>query len=117
MYHTLYSEMAADTTQTIRENERLAFERSIALLKMARDKGRGSRESVEALLFHSRLWSVLLEDLASDQNGLPDPLKAKLISIGIWMLRRAEDIRQGTENDFTPLIEISEAIKAGLGKR
>lgn len=117
MYQSLYSEMAADTTASIRENERLAFERSIALLKAAQAGGRGSRESVDALLFTDRLWSLLLEDLADEGNGLPDALKASLISIGIWVLRRTEDLRQGKTEDFAALIEVSESIHKGLRRQ
>lgn len=117
MYQAIYNDMMAETTASIRENERLAFERSIRLLNAARAKGRGSRESVEALLFVNRLWTVLLEDLADEGNSLPDSLKASLISIGIWVLRRAEDIRQGKVEDFSALIEVSESISKGLGKQ
>ena len=117
MYHSLYSEMAAETTESIRQNERAAFERSIGLLELAKIKGRGSRESVDALVFVSRLWSVLLEDLATEGNDLPDKLKAGLISIGIWILRRTEDIRQGRVDDFSSLIEVSRTIKSGLERR
>lgn len=114
MYQSLYSEMAAETTANIRDNERQAFEQSIALLKSAQMRGRGSRESVEALLYLSRLWSILLEDLVNPENGLPEELRASLISIGIWMLRRAEDIRLGKQEDFQALIEVSESICKGL---
>jgi flagellar protein FlaF len=116
MYQAIYAEMAEETTANIRDNERQAFERAIALLRSAQKKGRGSRESVDALLFLSRLWSILLEDLAHPDNGLPEELKAGLISIGIWMLRRADDIRLGKEQDFQPLIDVSESICSGLRK-
>lgn len=114
MYHAIYAEMAEETTATIRDNERQAFEQSIALLRAAQTKGRGSRESVDALLYLSRLWSILIEDLAHPDNGLPEDLKASLISIGIWVLRRADDIRLGREADFQPLIDVSESVCAGL---
>jgi flagellar biosynthesis activator protein FlaF len=116
MYQSIYAEMAEETTANIRENERQAFERSIALLKAAQKKGRGSRESVEALLFLSRLWSILIEDLAHPDNGLPEELRARLISIGIWVLRRAEEIRLGASQDFQGLIEVSESVCGGLRK-
>jgi len=114
MYHALYADIASETTADIRDNERAAFEKSISLLRAAEEKGRGSRESVEALLFLNRLWGVLLEDLAHPENGLPDTLRATLISIGIWMLKRADDIRQGREQAFAPLIDVSESICRGL---
>ena len=116
MYQSMYREMAEDTTEVIRQNERLAFNRSIALLKLAKAKGRGSQEFVEAMLFADRLWTLLLEDLADTGNGLPDSLKASIISIGIWVLRRVEDIRQSKSDDFDAIIEVSESISKGLGK-
>ena len=108
--------MAEETTANIRQGERRAFERSIELLKLAQANGRGSRESVEALLFVNRLWTILMEDLAHAENGLPDSLKASLISIGIWILRQAEDIRQGRSEDFKPLIDVSETVCIGLAR-
>lgn len=116
MYESTYMTMLEDTTEQIRENERRAFDTAIGLLKRAQRSGRGTRDSVEALLFVSRLWTVLMEDLADQGNGLPDSLRASLISIGIWVLRRTEDIRQGHIEDFTALIEVSETIRNGLGR-
>lgn len=114
MYQALYAEMAGETAETIRDNERQAFERSIQLLELAQARGRGSLESVKALLFASQLWAVLMEDLAHPENALPDDLKASIISIGIWMLRRAEDIRQGRTDDFRTMIDVSRSISQGL---
>ena len=50
MYRSIYKQIAEETTANIRENEHRAFECSIALLKLAHNAGRGSRESVDALL-------------------------------------------------------------------
>jgi flagellar protein FlaF len=116
MYESTYIAMLEDTTEQIRDNERRAFDTAISKLRLAQQAGRGTRESVEALLYVNRLWTILLEDLADQGNGLPDSLKASLISIGIWMLRRAEDIRQGRVDDFSALIEVSETIRKGLGR-
>jgi flagellar biosynthesis activator protein FlaF len=116
MYEALYRVMLEDTTEKIRDNERRAFSEAIELLKRAQAAGRGTRESVEALLYVNRLWIILLEDLSDSKNGLPDSLKASLISIGIWVLRRTEELRQGDEEDFSALIDISEAIRMGLGR-
>lgn len=116
MFESTYMAMLEDTTDQIRDNERRAFDRAIALLRQAQRSGRGTRDSVEALLFVNRLWTILLEDLADAGNGLPEALRASLISIGIWVLRRTEDIRQGQVDDFSALIEVSEAIRKGLGR-
>lgn len=114
MYQQYYNQVAEEASDRIRDNERKALRHSIMLLNKAKKTGPRSREGVEAVFFLSRLWGVLLEDLASSENALPIELRAKLISIGIWMLRYAEGIRRGTETDLQPLVEISESICAGL---
>lgn len=116
MYEIAYRSMLEETAEQVRTNELRAFDRSIALLRSAQRAGRGSREAVEALVYVSRLWAILLEDLAAVGNGLPDSLKASLISIGIWILRRAEEMRQYDLEDFSSLIEVSEIIRNGLGQ-
>lgn len=113
-YRSIYEQMADEASASIRNSERRAFDRSIVLLKIASERSRGSREWVEALLFVTRLWTILMEDLAHPGNGLPDGLKADLISIGIWILRHAEAIRQGQSSDFAALIDVSCAIRNGL---
>lgn len=116
MYQQLYDEVAQEASHRIRQDEQRAFRHSIGLMEKARKAGQNSRESVEAIFFLNRLWGVLLEDLSSRQNELPEDLRAKLISIGIWILRYAEDIRRGKKSDFLPLIEVSECICKGLGQ-
>jgi flagellar biosynthesis activator protein FlaF len=117
MYQSLYTEIAADNADAIRDSERRAFEHATALLKSAQDRGPQSREVVEALHFVGRLWGILMEDLANEGNDLPESLRASLISIGIWMLRRVEDVRQGRSDDLRAMIDVSQSISRGLGMR
>ena len=116
MFHSAYLETCSETTSKIRDNERAAFDKAIGLLELAQAKGADASQSAEALHYVTRLWRVLLEDLAEEGNGLPKELKASLISIGIWVLKRAEDIRQGKSGDFSALIEVCRSIRSGLGR-
>lgn len=116
MFHNSYTEFAADTQSGARQRECEAFERSVRLLQAAQGREPGSREAIEAVLFANRLWSTLMEDLASEGNGLPEELRASLISVGIWVLRRTEDIRTGKTSDFSALIDINQTIAKGLGR-
>lgn len=117
MYQSSYDEVTADRQGGARQAEREAFETSALLLRKASECGPDSREAVEAIHFVNRLWSILLEDLASEGNGLPDELRASLISVGIWILRRAEDIRLGKLRDFSAMIDVTESISKGLGRQ
>jgi flagellar protein FlaF len=71
-------------------------------------------EAIEAIHFLNRVWTSLVEDLGSPDNALPKELRANLISIGLWLLREAEDLRQGRSDNFDGLIEVSEIIRDGI---
>jgi flagellar protein FlaF len=109
-----YAEIEEDSPGDARERERELFDRSIDLLSRAAEEGKHSITRVEAIHFTIRLWSTLLEDLASDENALPKELRANLISIGIWILREANAIRQGESENFAGILEITKIIRDGV---
>jgi flagellar biosynthesis activator protein FlaF len=114
MYQFSYSEVAEDSRQEMRGLERRVLDQAIDLLRIARDRGPGSRELIDALFFYRRLWSIFMDDLANPENELPEELRAGLISIGIWIVKEIELVRSGKATDLTAMIEISEIIRDGL---
>ena len=114
MYKFYYGEVLDEVPKQARDNERSALERSIELLNIAEQKGVRSVEAVEALHFVRRLWGIFIEDLARADNGLPQKLRADLVSVGLWVMREAEEIRQGRSKDFKGLIDVSRTISEGL---
>jgi flagellar biosynthesis activator protein FlaF len=114
MYRFSYAEVLEDTPRTARERERAAIDHSIELLQAATGKGAKSREAIEAIYFLRRLWAIFIEDLAKPENELPQSLRADLISVGLWIMREAEEIRQERSENFKGLIEVSKLIAEGL---
>jgi len=114
MYQFSYAEVLDETPKGARERERQAIDRSIELLGEAEKNGGNSREAIEAVLYLRRLWGFLIEDLARPENDLPKSLRADLISIGLWIMREAEEIRLGKSENFKGLIEVSASIRDGL---
>ncbi|MCT8997768.1 flagellar biosynthesis regulator FlaF [Chelativorans intermedius] len=114
MYQFSYSEVQTDSVADAKDRERQVLTRSIELLTAAREAGAGSPEAIDAILFMNRVWTALLSDLGSPDNELPKELRANLISIGLWLLREGEAIRQGRSENFDGLIEISQIIRDGL---
>jgi flagellar protein FlaF len=114
MYKFSYEETLSQAGSRQRENERLALEQSVSLLRSAEKAGPNSREAIDAICFLNRLWSFFLEDLARPENALPDDVRAKLISIGIWILREAQAISNGKSRNFAGLIDVSNVIVEGL---
>ncbi len=65
-------------------------------------------------MFVRKLWAILVEDLAKTENDLPQQLRADLISIGLWVMREAEQIRLEKSDNFKGIIEVSQTIRDGL---
>lgn len=114
MFDFAYNDIIEEAPGAMRAQERKALESIIQLLRGAAAKGARSVEAVNALYQLRVLWGVFLADLKSPDNGLPENLRARLISIGIWVNKEIDRLRTGACEDFTPLIEINEIIRDGL---
>ncbi|TIO54971.1 MAG: flagellar biosynthesis regulator FlaF [Mesorhizobium sp.] len=114
MYQFSYADIQTDSVADAKDRERELLTRSIDMLAAAAAVGPESMEAVEALHFTNRIWTTFVEDLGSSDNALPKELRANLISIGLWLLRETEDIRQGRANNFEGLIEVSQIIRDGI---
>lgn len=114
MYQFSYADVQTDSIADAKDRERQLLTRSIALLMDARKAGTDSMETVEALHFMNRVWTTFVEDLGNPENALPKELRANLISIGLWLLREAEEVRQGRSQNFEGLIEVSQIIRDGI---
>ena len=114
MYQFSYAEIQTDSVADAKDRERQLLSRSIEMLTAAKLVGPDTREAIEAIHFTNRVWTSLVEDLGSPENALPRELRANLISIGLWLLREAEEVRQGRSNNFEGLIEVSQIIRDGI---
>lgn len=114
MYQFAYDDIQTDSVTEARDREYQVLSRSIELLDAARQAGKNSQEGVEAIHYLNRVWTALLEDLGSPDNALPKELRANLISIGLWLLREADELRQGRSDNWDGLIEVSAIIRDGM---
>jgi flagellar protein FlaF len=94
-----------------RELERRAF--SVVIGKLIEAKEQGGRLLIDACFMNHQLWGALLADLALPQNALPDDLKARLISLALWVQRYTPGVMQGTASP-DPLISVNRNILDGL---
>ena len=114
MYQFPYADVLADDMAEARRNERAAFDRVIDMLEIAEKRGAGTQEEVEALFYLRKFWMILMDDLANTGNGLPDALRAGLISIGMWVLKEADAVRNGMQPSLADLIDINRTVRDGL---
>jgi flagellar protein FlaF len=108
-----YEECLADDMKSARRRERDIFDRAIALMQKAELSRRQDHRS-EAVFYIRQFWKIIIDDLSDDENGLPEQLRASLISIGIWVLRESIAVEQDIAASFHPLIETMEIVRAGL---
>ena len=113
MYQKAYQEIADDDFSTERANEAMAIEHAISMMREG-EKDIRSVEAVKALHFTRRLWMYFLDDLTAPENGLPDGLKAHLLSIGIWILKELGRIENREHDSFADIMSVMEIIRDGL---
>lgn len=115
MYNKSYAIIAQESPQHYRRMERAVLEQAIEEIRSASAHGPMSVEAFKANARMRRIWNVLMSDLASDDNGLPNELRASLISIGIWIQKELDKIDSGKSDNFSGVIEINQMIINGLG--
>jgi len=83
MYEFAYNEIVEESSRSMRAQEARALDRVISMLRDAQAGGPKSRQGISALYQLRTLWTVFLDDLTGTENGLPQSLRAGLVSIGI----------------------------------
>jgi flagellar protein FlaF len=66
-----------------------------------------------ALDWNRRLWSALATDCSSNGNGLPDGVRAQIISLSLWVNRHTSAVMR-KEESFQALIDVNRSIMQGL---
>ena len=109
-----YEAVIEDSGHEARAREHRALDHGIDLLKRLQSSDLLPPEQAEALLYIRRLWAFFVQDLASPRNGLPEKLRAELISIGLWIIKEADRIRQEKASDVDELLGINVLIRDAL---
>ncbi len=71
------------------------------------------RERMDALDWNRRMWSVLGADCSVEGNGLPDIVRANIVSLSIWVNKHTSLVMRNQE-EIAPLIDINRIIMQGL---
>ena len=105
----------ANQTVSQRELEASLLLKAASRLQAVHDGwDRKQDELSDALLYNRRLWTIFIEDLSHPDNGLPDQLRADIISIGLWVIKEADRLREKKSGDVVRLIEINRVIRDAL---
>ena len=109
-----YDTVVEDSGHEARSRERQALSQGIDRLERLRKDVFSNEDLIESLLYIRRLWTLLIEDLGHPENGFPEKLRADIISIGLWVVKEADRLREERSNDVTGLIEINSLIRDAL---
>jgi len=107
-------QQAATRAESPRETEyRLFGQVTLALMDAAKCEPTDVRGRIDALDWNRRVWSVLGTACSDPDNGLPDALRASIISLSIWVAKHTSEVIRRKE-EIEPLIEVNRMIMQGL---
>lgn len=113
MSYQAYKTASARTENPRSTEYRLMGEVTRSLMA-AKDCGPGEvRKRAEALDWNRRVWAAFAADCSREENGLPDNLRASIISLAIFIARETRDAMRGG-GDIDTLIELNRTIMQGL---
>ncbi|HUE64875.1 MAG TPA: flagellar biosynthesis regulator FlaF [Rhizomicrobium sp.] len=108
---------AYKSTQAATEDPRLTEYRLFgqvtgALLNAKQSQAVGA-PLVEAVDWNRRMWRALAADCMDDRNKLTQDLRAKIISLSLWVAKYSRSVTRN-KAPLDPLIEINRNIMQGL---
>jgi flagellar protein FlaF len=109
-------QQAATRSESPRETEYRIFGQVTRALIDASQTPDDVVKRVDALDWNRRLWSTLAADCAQPENGLPQEVRAQIISLSLWVGRHTSAVVR-KEEDFEPLIDLNRTMMQGLSAR
>ncbi len=98
-----------------REIDGLAFAKAVFRLEEASKAVDDYDAYSSALKFHQMLWTFIQADVAADGNGLPDDLKANILSLSIFVdSQTIMALAEPNAEHLLSLIAIDKSIASGL---
>ena len=113
MSYQAYQTASARTEDPRSTEYRLMGQVTRALMEIKELKSGEIRKRAEALDWNRRVWAAFAADCASDDNRLPESLRASIISLAIFISNETRQAMRGG-GDIDTLIEINRMIMQGL---
>ena len=98
-----------------RQVEATAFAKAAAMLAEAGARVQDFDAYRAALRFNRLIWTLIQADVARPENGLSDQLKAKLLSLSVFVDKQTvAALAKPSAARLEPLVEIDRCIAQGL---
>jgi flagellar biosynthesis activator protein FlaF len=100
-------------TENPRETEYRLFGQVTGALISAQRDGLTGGPLAETVDWNRRMWRALAADCLDDRNGLPEDIRANIVSLSLFVTRYSKEVtRKGAT--LEPLININRTIMQGL---
>ncbi|MET3722405.1 flagellar biosynthesis regulator FlaF [Sphingomonas trueperi] len=83
-------------------------------MQTAHEAGLKGALLMPSLYRNREMWTAFVTDCGARGNNLPVELRAKIISLGLWVDRFTSDVVAGRES-IMELIQVNRTIMEGLG--
>ena len=100
-------------TENSRSTEYRLFAEITSELIEAGKSGKKDAPLAEALNRNRQMWQALAADCRAQGNGLPEALRASIISLSIWVTKYSGQVLR-EEEDVQELVEVNRIIMKGL---
>lgn len=104
---------ARQVAETPRSTEHRLLGEITAGLMHARDHRLSGPVLMEVLHREREVWHAFAADCGMPGNGLPEQLRASIVSIALWVDRHISLVMAGRE-ELEPLIEVNRLVMQGL---
>ena len=106
-----YEDIASEDQGSARSSESELLAQAIAAMEQSDQAPQDAVQRISAVHFVRQVWSFFVSDLASPDNAMPAELRASLVSIGIFIIKHLDRMRDDRSIKFEPVIEISRTIQ------
>jgi flagellar protein FlaF len=113
MSYQAYQRTSARSEDPRSTEYRLLGQVTRALMEAQDADAREIRKRAEALDWNRRVWSAFAADCANPSNGLPESLRASIISLSIFISKETSAAMRGG-GDIETLIDLNRTIMQGL---
>ncbi len=113
MSYQAYQRTSARSEDPRSTEYRLLGQVTRALMEVREISGGEIRKRAEALDWNRRVWSAFAADCANPDNGLPEALRASIISLSIFISKETSVAMRG-EGDIDTLIDLNRTVMQGL---
>lgn len=109
-----YEDIEAEDQGSARSSESALLAQAIALMDRSDLEPNNAVQRVQTIHFVRQVWNFFITDLGSSENAMPTELRASLVSIGIFIIKHLDRMREERTLKFEPVIDISRTIQKGL---